>query len=132
MKPTNQPTKDVLFVSIQLILFTTYLFRIPELGEKIPSWLQYTGLLLAALGVILSQASVIALRNSLSVFPTPKYSAELIQIGHLQMHTSTNLYRNFTVHIWLFHLFYEWISLANFLVIANLSLKLPTRKSYYN
>jgi len=82
-KPTKstKPTKDILFVSIQLILFTAYLFRIPELDVTIPSWLQYTGLLLAALGVILAPASVIALRNSLSVFPTPKDSAELIQSG---------------------------------------------------
>jgi len=77
----KRPSKDVLFVGVQLALFAAYLFRIPELDAAVPTWAQYSGLLIAVVGIILAPASVLALRNSLSVFPTPKDSASLIQSG---------------------------------------------------
>jgi len=73
--------KDILFVSIQLILFFAYLFRFSPIDFEISSWLQYIGLFFSITGMIIGIASLLALNRNLSIFPTPKQTAELIQSG---------------------------------------------------
>ena len=73
--------KDIFFVGIQLILFVGYLFRISKFDFGVPHWLQLIGILLSIAGIIVSITSIFTLNKSLSPFPTPKQSAELIQSG---------------------------------------------------
>lgn len=73
--------KDIFFVSIQLVLFFVYLFRLPKIDFTLPGWLQLTGIIMAIIGVIIAVAGLITLKKTLSPFPTPKENAELIQSG---------------------------------------------------
>ena len=73
--------KDIFFVGLQLILFVLYLFRFPKIDFAAPDWLQMSGLVVSIAGMIISLVSLLALNKSLSPFPTPKESAELIQSG---------------------------------------------------
>ena len=75
-------TKDFISLALtQFILFTVYLFRFPKIDFEAPRWLQMIGLVLSIAGIIISLISLLALKKSLSPFPTPKESAELIQSG---------------------------------------------------
>lgn len=73
--------KDIFFVGIQLIFFAGYLFRFPKIDFPIPEWLKLTGIIFSVAGIIISIAALLTLNKSLSPFPTPKQSAELIQTG---------------------------------------------------
>jgi protein-S-isoprenylcysteine O-methyltransferase Ste14 len=73
--------KDIFFVSIQFVLFVAYLFRISNIDFTAHHWLQYAGLFFSISGIIIALASLFTLNQNLSVFPTPKQSAELIQSG---------------------------------------------------
>ena len=73
--------KDNFFVGVQIILFVAYLFRFPTIDFAVPTWLQWAGLIVAITGVTISVIALLALNKSLSPFPTPKESAELIQSG---------------------------------------------------
>ncbi len=73
--------KDIFFVSIQLILFVSYLFRIAKIDFAIHEWLQYTGLVFAVTGFLITVSALIALNKNLSPFPTPKQTGQLIQRG---------------------------------------------------
>lgn len=77
----KRSSKDILFVGVQFILLTAYLFRLPEIDFRVPEWAQWTGIILSIAGIIISLASVGALNKNLSTFPTPKQNAELIQTG---------------------------------------------------
>ncbi|MEO9021205.1 MAG: isoprenylcysteine carboxylmethyltransferase family protein [Ginsengibacter sp.] len=74
-------SKDIFFVSVQIILFVIYLFRFPKIDFTVPHWLQWIGIIFSVAGIIISLASVLTLNKNLSPFPTPKQSAELIQSG---------------------------------------------------
>lgn len=74
-------TKDIFFVGLQFILFVAYLFRFPKIDFKVPLWSQLIGISFSVIGIIISLASVFALKRNLSAFPTPKQSAQLIQSG---------------------------------------------------
>lgn len=77
----NRSLKDIFFVSVQLILFIVYLFRISNIDFSIgPVW-QYLALGLAVAGLITVPLAIFTLNKSLSVFPTPKRSAVLVQNG---------------------------------------------------
>ncbi|MBL0308185.1 MAG: isoprenylcysteine carboxylmethyltransferase family protein [Bacteroidetes bacterium] len=73
--------KDIVFVSIQLVLFVIYLFRISPIDFVIIGWIKSIGLMLAVGGCIVLIAALITLNKNLSPFPTPKQTAELIQTG---------------------------------------------------
>ena len=77
----KQNSKDILFVSIQIILLTAYIFRFSKIDIAVPHWLQLAGLIFSIAGIIISLASIFALKKSLSAFPTPKQNAKLIQAG---------------------------------------------------
>ncbi len=73
--------KDLSFVGVQLLLFLAYLFRIPAIDFSLHKGLQWFGLGFTVLGFFIAVGSVFALRKSLSVFPSPKVHAELIESG---------------------------------------------------
>lgn len=80
-KQMKRNPKDIFFVGLQFILFVVYLFRIKGIDFTIPGWLQLAGLIIAIAGIIIALVSLLTLNKSLSPFPTPKESAELIQSG---------------------------------------------------
>ena len=77
MKKTAQ---DYIFVGLQLMLFAGYVFEwLPRV--KVPAAVTVSGMALAVLGLAIAVFSVIHLNRSLTVFPTPKKGAELIESG---------------------------------------------------
>ncbi len=71
--------KDILFVSIQFVLFALYLFDFRVFIFRAPDWLRYAGAILAALGIFVILWAILLLNNSLSPFPTPRAQGELIR-----------------------------------------------------
>ena len=77
MKKTAQ---DYIFVGLQLMLFAGYVFEwLPRV--KVPAAVTVSGMALAVLGLAIAVFSVIHLNRSLTVFPTPKKGAKLIESG---------------------------------------------------
>ena len=77
----KRPPKDLFFVSVQLLLFVLFIFRIPAIDIAFSVWLRYLGLLLFVAGAIILIAAFMALNKNLSPFPTPKRSGELVDTG---------------------------------------------------
>ncbi|MBH1960063.1 MAG: isoprenylcysteine carboxylmethyltransferase family protein [Flavobacteriia bacterium] len=77
MKTTTQ---DYIFVGLQFVLFAGYVFEwLPRV--KVPPAVTVSGMALAVLGLAIAVFSVINLNRSLTVFPTSKKGAELIESG---------------------------------------------------
>lgn len=73
----NKPTKDYLFVGIQLLLFVLYTVPIIQIQVNVPHWLETLGLAITVMGMILIGWAFLSLSTSLSPFPTPKNNNEL-------------------------------------------------------
>lgn len=73
--------KDLLFVSIQFLLFVLYCFPVAVGTFQIHPFFEYSGLLLAAIGALIIVFAVLQLNNNLTAFPTPKEDGTLIQTG---------------------------------------------------
>lgn len=84
-RPSDMPAslhrKDILFVSIQFVLFALYLFHFRVFDFRAPEWLQYAGAFLAVSGIFILLWAILLLNNSLSPFPTPRAQGELIRSG---------------------------------------------------
>ena len=80
----SKPAKDIFFVSTQLLLFLAYVWSPKFL--KLPDWpeLWLSGIILFILGMVILAKSLIDLNASLSPFPSPKKSAQLITTGIYQ------------------------------------------------
>ena len=74
-------TKDLIFVTIQLLLFIVYLFPINIKNFQINDVLKYTSLLLSIAGFVIIFIAFIQLDKNLTPFPTPKDNGSLIQTG---------------------------------------------------
>ncbi len=73
-------SKDIVLVSIQLVLFI--LFTIPVSGSlEFFSWFKLLGLIASIVGFIVLALAILQLNKNLSPFPTPKNNAVLIQNG---------------------------------------------------
>lgn len=72
---------DYLFVVIQFILFSVFLFDISVLSVSIPYYLQLVGIALAITGIVVCGIAVWQLNTNLSPFPTPKSGSSLIKNG---------------------------------------------------
>jgi len=73
-------SKDIVLVSIQLVLFI--LFTIPVSGSlEFLSWFKNVGLIATIIGFIVLAIAILQLNKNLSPFPTPKADAVLIQNG---------------------------------------------------
>lgn len=78
MQKTKQ---DFKFVGLQILLFIAYLFRIPALNFEISNFWQIAGFSMAVLGALMTMISILQLKSSLSIFPSPKAGGVLIESG---------------------------------------------------
>lgn len=73
-------SKDIVLVSIQLVLFILYSIPVAWSLEFF-SWFKTVGLVFAIIGCIVLALSLLQLNKNLSPFPTPKDNSVLIQCG---------------------------------------------------
>lgn len=72
--------KDYLFVSIQFLLFFCFIFDV-NWPLKSSICIKNTGLLIAFIGLFIGVLALLQLNKNISPFPTPKNTANLLQIG---------------------------------------------------
>lgn len=72
--------KDILFVSIQLLLFIIYTFNF-KWSFAFSNPTKFIGLILAIIGFLIVLSAILQLNKNLSPFPTPKNNSVLIQNG---------------------------------------------------
>ena len=73
--------KDYVFVGIQLVLFAIYLLPVSLKVFNLPEWLQYLGLVLFGLAIVLGVVALLQINIKLSPFPTPVANGKLITNG---------------------------------------------------
>ena len=73
--------KDLMFVSIQLLLFIVYFIPAFSLDFKIFEPFKYIGLVIAILGLIIVLVALLQLNKNLTPFPTPLSDGTLIKTG---------------------------------------------------
>ncbi|MBK9985333.1 MAG: isoprenylcysteine carboxylmethyltransferase family protein [Saprospiraceae bacterium] len=78
---TRPATKDILFVSGQLLLFILYVVPLFSFPFHINTVIRYISLILAIFGVLIMGLAILQLNKNLTPFPTPKEDGTLIQNG---------------------------------------------------
>ena len=73
--------KDLMFVSIQLLLFIVYIIPLFSLDFKIFEPFKYIGLVIAILGLLILMGALLQLNKNLTPFPTPLSDGTLIKTG---------------------------------------------------
>lgn len=73
--------KDYLFVGVQFFLFFLYLFDVTITTINLSLFVRYVFLTFSIVGLVVLILALLQLNKNLSPFPTPKSSAELIQVG---------------------------------------------------
>lgn len=74
-------SKDILFVSIQLLLFIVYIFPLAPYAFQ-PNYLfKHAALVIAIAGLLMIALAILQLNKNLTPFPTPVESGSLIQTG---------------------------------------------------
>lgn len=73
--------KDYIYVGIQLVLFVTYIVPVYFIYINLPEWLNYLGLFILGLGLLLGLVALFQLNTKLSPFPTPVSDGKLITTG---------------------------------------------------
>ncbi len=73
--------KDLMFVSIQLLLFIVYFIPAFSLDFKIFEPFKYIGLVIAIMGLIIVLVALLQLNKNLTPFPTPLSDGTLIKTG---------------------------------------------------
>jgi len=81
----TRPTRDLLYVTIQLVLFVTFFLVPPVLRWHLPNWLHVLAMILAAMGILICALSILQLKSSLSPFPTPVEEGHLITSGMFKL-----------------------------------------------
>ena len=74
-------SKDILFVSIQVLLFMVYFFPKSQFSFQINHFLKYAFLFLSIFGLIVIALAILQLDRNLTPFPTPKENGNLIRTG---------------------------------------------------
>jgi len=74
-------TKDILYVTIQFLLFLAYAWTPSWLPLHLPWWAENLGLALAITGLCTCALALLQLNTSLSPFPTPVANGQLITSG---------------------------------------------------
>lgn len=78
----SKPTfPDIALTLIQLSLFVLYFFLPKEIEQGIESLFKVIGAIPMIVGTVILVWAIIELRNSLSVFPSPKDDSELVTTG---------------------------------------------------
>jgi protein-S-isoprenylcysteine O-methyltransferase Ste14 len=73
--------KDLMFVSIQLLLFIVYFIPLFPINFRIFEPFKYIGLVIAILGLIILLVALLQLNKNLTPFPTPLSDGTLIKTG---------------------------------------------------
>ena len=73
--------KDIGFVVVQALLFVAYVYNYEIYGLRTSTLLIILGIVLTAIGFIVTLLSILQLNKNLSPFPTPKTNSELVQYG---------------------------------------------------
>ena len=73
--------RDYAYVSIQIVLFATYVLPVKFFEFQFPEWLRFSGLLCAGIGAALGVLALLQLNTNLSPFPTPVAHGKLITNG---------------------------------------------------
>lgn len=73
--------KDILFVSLQLLLFILFFLLPSQQGWQFPSWVKVAFLVIAIMGLLIAILALLQLRGNLSPFPRPVSEGTLIQTG---------------------------------------------------
>lgn len=73
--------KDIVYVTLQLLLFFAFLLDVNLFSFKIPSFLEFILVLIGIIGLVLILIAFFQLNKNLSPFPTPVESASLITNG---------------------------------------------------
>lgn len=73
--------KDIMYVSVQLLLFLLYLFPIVDLRFALSNWLLSLALIVSVSGLLILVLAMLQLNSNLTPFPTPKAQGSLVQSG---------------------------------------------------
>ncbi len=73
--------KDLLFVSIQLLLFVIYMYPLADFFFHPHIILQYIALGFSIIGLLVIAVAILQLDKNLTPFPSPKKDGTLIQTG---------------------------------------------------
>ncbi len=73
--------KDIIYVTLQILLFFTFLLNVNLFSFEIPSYLDFMLGLIGILGLSLIIIAFFQLNKNLSPFPTPKKDATLLTSG---------------------------------------------------
>ncbi len=74
-------TKDILFVSIQLLLFVIYFIPFRISSFQLISFFKYFALFVSLIGILVIALAILQLDKNLTPFPSPKENGTLIQTG---------------------------------------------------
>lgn len=74
-------SKDIFYVSIQLLLFIMYFFPVLDFDFQLSVYVKYISLIIASVGLLIVFIAIIQLNKNLTPFPTPKENGTLIQTG---------------------------------------------------
>ena len=74
-------TKDLVFVSIQLLLFVAFVFPVVDLSFQSNYIFRYAAFAIAIIGLLVITIAILQLNKNLTPFPTPKEGGTLIQTG---------------------------------------------------
>ncbi|MGO3184559.1 MAG: methyltransferase family protein [Aequorivita sp.] len=75
------PSKDILFVLLQFLLFIAFTFDIESMTILFPAFLFWFGVGFFVLGFVITVVAVLQLNVNLSPFPSPLPGAKLIETG---------------------------------------------------
>lgn len=73
--------KDLIFVTLQVLLFILYFLAPFDHQWRLPFWLSCAALVVCVSGLLVALLAVFQLRRNLSPFPTPVGQGELITTG---------------------------------------------------
>lgn len=77
----KRAVQDIVFVSIQLVLFVLFVIPAPSYMLHLPLLGQYMALIVAVVGLSVVVLAIVQLNKNLTPFPTPVKSGTLIQTG---------------------------------------------------
>ncbi|MGB5942077.1 MAG: isoprenylcysteine carboxylmethyltransferase family protein [Leeuwenhoekiella sp.] len=73
--------QDYIYVVLQFVLFIIYFLPVKIVATNVHHWVQFMGLIAAALGALLGVVALLQLHTKLSPFPTPCAGSTLRTTG---------------------------------------------------
>ncbi len=72
---------DIIYVSIQSLLFVLFIIPVRIFPISIFSAIRYSGIILSGTGILIAFIALLQLNKFLTAFPTPKKHSKLLQAG---------------------------------------------------